>query len=230
VNENITLPETLTVPDSYYDSLINKFMREGGTYLLPLAYIEEYGTWSLIGDCDVLFEVDDNGLINSHSRYEDFNKFDGKTVDDVAKAITDLVTADGFAFVTGHFARALIYGYVLETVTVVSLEKHDDWSSEYIYTLYSPERGEITVLAQIYEDDLYLEIGGEYLMFLVPIPTTEPMAGLDFEIWEYYSAKIDENNRIVIADTANNAFDGLNGKTTQEVYEIANKIKTWYTT
>ncbi|MHB8061793.1 MAG: hypothetical protein ACYDG2_04030 [Ruminiclostridium sp.] len=53
-------------------------IREGGVYVLPLVTFEGQETWEVYGDLDVLFEVDDKGLIHSHSSYSELNKYDNK--------------------------------------------------------------------------------------------------------------------------------------------------------
>lgn len=49
--------------------------REGGVYVLPLANEEE--GWRIEYDLFVLFEIDENGNIDSHSNYEQFRKYNG---------------------------------------------------------------------------------------------------------------------------------------------------------
>ena len=56
-------------------------LRAGGVYALPLVKNGNSDEWTLYGDLDVLFEVDDKGLINSHSHYEQFTKYDGQKLE-----------------------------------------------------------------------------------------------------------------------------------------------------
>jgi hypothetical protein len=57
----------------------NNLLREGGVYLLPLKFDEFWGAYNVVGDLDVLFEVDDGGKIISHSRFPEFSKYDDKS-------------------------------------------------------------------------------------------------------------------------------------------------------
>jgi hypothetical protein len=59
-------------------------LRVGGVYVLPLVWYDffENGEIAIIyGDLDVLFEVDDKGLIQSHSPHEQLNKYDGQRLE-----------------------------------------------------------------------------------------------------------------------------------------------------
>ncbi|GHV42490.1 hypothetical protein FACS189490_11580 [Clostridia bacterium] len=56
----------------------NNLLRVGGVYLLPLKFNQYWGAYEVIGDLDVLFELDDEGKIVSHSRFPEFSKYDGK--------------------------------------------------------------------------------------------------------------------------------------------------------
>lgn len=53
----------------------NNYLKVEGVYLLLIFYyLDEY--W-VLGDLDVLFEIDDQGKIFSHSSYPEFTKYDG---------------------------------------------------------------------------------------------------------------------------------------------------------
>ena len=69
---------------------LTNILREGGVYLLPIARgSDEY---YVVGDLIVLFEIDDKGLIYSHSHFEDFKQYDDKpytVVTDEIKQMTE---------------------------------------------------------------------------------------------------------------------------------------------
>jgi len=54
----------------------SNLLREGGVYIVVLTEQSD-GCW-IIGDMDVLFEIDENALIFSHSNNSEFNCFDGQ--------------------------------------------------------------------------------------------------------------------------------------------------------
>ena len=56
----------------------NNLLRLGGVYLLPVKFDPYLGAYEVVGDLDVLFELDDKGLIISHSQFSELNKYDGK--------------------------------------------------------------------------------------------------------------------------------------------------------
>lgn len=63
-------------------------LRIGGAYVLPLFNWQNENFWTICDDLDSLFEVDDKGLIQSHSRHGQLNKYDGQPLaalwDDIA--------------------------------------------------------------------------------------------------------------------------------------------------
>jgi hypothetical protein len=58
----------------------NNLLRTGGIYVLPLRFQPGYSAYEVIGDLDVLFELDDTGKMYSHSSYPELNKYDGYTL------------------------------------------------------------------------------------------------------------------------------------------------------
>jgi len=77
-----------------------EMMREGGVFLLPLWYYEGTGdSWRMEGWFnwtyrDVLFEVDDNGLVWSRSNKNGFNRFDGRHTSVLTNAILGIINGD----------------------------------------------------------------------------------------------------------------------------------------
>jgi hypothetical protein len=65
----------------------NNLLRVGGVYLLPLKFNPYVGAFNVVGDLDVLFELNDEGKIVSHSKWEGLSQYDGKSfsalIDDV---------------------------------------------------------------------------------------------------------------------------------------------------
>jgi hypothetical protein len=204
--------------DSNYNSI---FLREGGVYLLPLDWFLWEGDdwWNVIGDQDVLFEVDENGFIWSHSPFTEFNQFDGKEANVVAEAIAHLIANENFAMAKSSFGQTLRWDYDLTEVMVISVEPVTSiWRSDplFRYTLHSTS-GEFTAIS--WEDD-YFEVGERYLVFLVPTEETED----GIEIWSFYSTKINDDGKI----RGDSVFSELVGYTVNQVIELAERIITWY--
>ncbi|MDR1541735.1 MAG: hypothetical protein LBU32_27870 [Clostridiales bacterium] len=57
----------------------NNLLRAGGAYLLPLKFNQYWGAYEVVGDLDVLFELTSESKIVTHSRFSEFNKYDGKS-------------------------------------------------------------------------------------------------------------------------------------------------------
>ena len=75
------LPATVKIRQYLYGGCTNddetNLLRVGGAYILPLTNWQNEGIWTVYADLECLFEIDDNGLIQSHSTFEQFNKYDG---------------------------------------------------------------------------------------------------------------------------------------------------------
>lgn len=65
----------------------NNLLRVGGVYLLPIKFNSYMGAYEVVGDIDVLFEIDDEGKIVSHSRFPELNKYDGKAFSELLDAV-----------------------------------------------------------------------------------------------------------------------------------------------
>ncbi|MDR1328119.1 MAG: hypothetical protein LBK23_00770 [Oscillospiraceae bacterium] len=68
----------------------NNLLRAGGVYLLPVKLDPYLGAYRVVGDLDVLFELDDAGKIVSHSRYPELNKYDGEAFSALLDAVRAL--------------------------------------------------------------------------------------------------------------------------------------------
>jgi len=201
-----------------YDSI---FLRKGGVYLLPLDNFDWEGTdwWYIIGNQDVLFEVDNHGIIWSHSPFRGFNQFDGKDVNEVVKAITGLLTNENFDVAMSMFGKTLRWDYDLADVTILSVEPaSSQWRSDpmFRYTLKSPQ-GEFTAISW---EEGHFEIGENYLVLLVP--TEETADGI--EIWSFYATRIDNDGKI----RGDSIFTEFKDYTVEQMMEILERVKSWY--
>jgi hypothetical protein len=70
-----------------------------------------------MGDMDVLFEVGEDGLLWSHSRYEGFNRFDNRHPSVLEQAIHDLTGDADYAVAVSQFGGTAQWGYELVEVT-----------------------------------------------------------------------------------------------------------------
>ena len=77
----------------------NNLLRVGGIYLLPVRFNTSWGAYEIVGDMDVLFELNDEGKIVSHSRFADLNQYDGKPITELLNAVRALYPAPDSEFV-----------------------------------------------------------------------------------------------------------------------------------
>jgi hypothetical protein len=68
-------------------------LRVGGVYLLPVKFNPYWGAYEVVGDLDVLFELDDEGKIISHSRFPELNQYDGKPFSELLNAVRAIYPA-----------------------------------------------------------------------------------------------------------------------------------------
>jgi len=92
-------------------------LRPGGVYILPLVEFE--GEYYLMGDMDVLFEVDEQGNLYSHSDFENFAAYDGKPWDALMEDVQAIVRDDPMVVTYSRFARVLREGVPLAEITIL---------------------------------------------------------------------------------------------------------------
>lgn len=142
------VPETMTLVQSsgaiMCCSPYGEMMREGGIFLLPLWYNDGsmqgwpdgWFNWTYR---DVLYEVDNNGLVWSRSNHSAFNRFDGRHTSVLTGAILGIVNGDENL---GRDIAHSPFGYaaddsVLAIITAVSSESKllfsnpDMWINHY---------------------------------------------------------------------------------------------------
>lgn len=68
----------------------SNLLRKGGVYLLPVKFNPGWRAYTVAGDLDVLFELNDEGKIVSHSQWEGFNKYDGKPLSELIDDVRTL--------------------------------------------------------------------------------------------------------------------------------------------
>ncbi|MDR2615212.1 MAG: hypothetical protein LBC28_01395 [Oscillospiraceae bacterium] len=71
----------------------NNLLRAGGVYLLPISFHSYWGAFEIVGDLDVLFELDDEGKIVSHSRWPEYSGYDGKPFSELLNDVRALYPA-----------------------------------------------------------------------------------------------------------------------------------------
>ena len=92
-------------------------LRKGGVYLLPLKQSD--GKWYVMGDMDVLFEIDDNGKVWSHSDFEDFNRYNGKSIESLINELQNMFSDDDFMLANSPFSGVL-RGWTLADIKITS--------------------------------------------------------------------------------------------------------------
>jgi hypothetical protein len=248
--QNESVPQTISLVQSVHrgnegfcDFGVTNLLRKGGVYLLPIKRSEWFtGTWEVNGDTEVLYEVDDNGKIWSHSPNQHFNQYDGQNSDVVANYIIDFTSDENFTIAVSKFGWAAS-NITLAEVTVTSVsETVSAWGDPYYnYVLdaevlsagknYVPQNGIIPAVSMFFSPPLVQ--GERYLLFLEKYGEYEPAPSVDIS----HAAKINSNGTLTpYADIVNKSsreqfmsvFSGLEDCTVAELTELAEKAKSWH--
>jgi hypothetical protein len=150
-------------------------LRPGGVYLLPLRYYED--EYYLMGDLDVLFEVDEQGNIYSHSDFEDFAAYDGKPWETLMEDMRAIVRDDPLLPAYPQLYRMLHSSMSLVEITVTGSETAAKDENGYPLTnrqaqkertLFQGGQGELpgqfTLTAR--EENIATQPGERYLLFI----------------------------------------------------------------
>ena len=219
-------------------------LREGGVYLLPLAYWAEEDSWHVYGDWDVLFELDDRGRVWSHSSFEGFSRFDGQDASVLAEAVTLLTADENFPAAATLFGLIVRNWGVLAEVTVLSVTPGaDEWgypqfhyalSADVVHSIsaewrpWQPEAGDefrAVSYASSY-DDFHLEPGGRYLALLDPSED-----GPYIERQRIAAINADGTITAFPGDASSpNAFEPFDGLTPEQIGAEAERAQTWHET
>ena len=231
------LPEIISVTQSKYggccDGEDTNLLRDGGVYLLPVIYDDVRETWIVSGDLDVLFEIDDQGRIWSHSQHEGFNQFDGQDANVVADIVTAMTTDENLPAVITSFGYIANNWGVLAEVTVLETEQ-DSERLEWVQNLYVMSVDSVLSIAP---NDWYtwrpknndeiravsyceLEPGARYLILF------DPSDGGPY-IDEMKVARANADGTIsAISDES--IFTGFNGYTVGQMKEEAERAIAWH--
>jgi len=139
------------------------FLREGGVYLLPLW--KQGSKWHTV-DRDVLFEIDDEGLIFSHTWLPGFNKYDGRPASQLAQAISSITEDEDFELAASRFADFVseIWNVILD-VTVLPETSGQDVVAAIENILVRPDKTQVDKLLEFYaqNDEYYEERNYNYI-------------------------------------------------------------------
>ena len=200
-------------------------LRPGGVYLLPL--VEYEGAYYLMGDLDVLFEVDEQGKIYSHSSFEDFAGYDGRPWDDLMEDVHAIVRDNPLLPEYSMLYRMLRSSMSLAEITVTGPESAA--KDEYGYPLTRRQarldrmlfQGSQGALAGQFalttrEENIATQPGERYLLFV------DQYEG-QFIMELRRAAKINADGTIAPLTVEQNAFSELAGMNVEQVLVLLEK-------
>ncbi len=208
-------------------------LRQGGAYLLPLAEYE--GDYWLMGDFDVLFEVDNQGMLYSHSDMEAFKAYDGKAYTLLLGDVRMYIQNNPLLQTAPRFARVLREGTPLIEVTVtgeavsVPPKAPESFEVEQFSRQLKVERvlrqgkdksvDTATIDLVFYKEEAdLLQQGGRYLMFVSWVDLGDGNPYYQMELNRIAAVAADGTITPVVQD--GNAFHNLTGKTVDQVQEL----------
>ncbi len=220
-------PEVINLQQSLYGGCTGEeetnLLREGGVYLLPLNKYN--GSYYLMSDLDVLFEIDNEGLIWSHSTYEDFNRFDGKDYQTVVDEIINITQDDTVMLAASRFGMTL-NGFQLAEVTILSDASEEENEYGYAEMVYnakiestlSGEKLSNEIAIRSYADEkLMLTKGGRYLLFIDNYNN-------DHFINTNMMARVNEDGKIQNLGDDRGPFEGYDGYTIADMQGLTDKV------
>jgi hypothetical protein len=124
-------------------------VREGGAYFLPLAF--DGTRWTIWCDLDVLFEIDNENLVHSHSRFTEFQKYDGQPLDILWKDASYIFL---HPILASYFADYIVNGYTLDIsgsqIALVAPDGHWDEADKDYFSAQIDESGKIYLPTENY--------------------------------------------------------------------------------
>ncbi len=221
------VPETMSLNQYLYggctgDEATN-LLRKDGVYLLPLTKYQE--AYYLVGDLDLLFEIDEEGRIWSHSDHADFNRFDGEGYQSVTEEIIRITQDEDRMLAASEFGMVMRGRQLLE-VTVLSEgreEENEFGYAEIAYTAHVERAlsggeldGELS-LRSYADEELPLSVGNRYLVFVD-----------HYDEKHYISlnmmARVGEDGRIQKPEGERNPFAEYEGYTGEEIAALAARV------
>ena len=218
-------------------------LRVGGVYMLPLWHWEEDDIWAIGGDLDVLFEVDDQGRVWSHSMFDEFRRFDGKEATALTESVSALTSDANFPAAVTAFGRITnSWGRLVEVTVLSSEQGANEYGYDQIeyrmrvddvlsvasnpsYTWQTATGDEIIAIS--HGDAGYLDIGMRYLLCLDPSEggpyieaTRAASIGSDGTISAIPLQEQDSWQKSI--------FSEYNGYTPAQMQEEARRAKTWH--
>lgn len=221
------IPEAVNLTQYLYggctgDEATN-LLRKNGVYLLPLGKYD--GKYYVNGDLDVLFEIDEEGKIWSHSDYSNFNGYDGEDYQAVTKEILRISQDDALMLAASNFGMAL-RGWQLLEVTIISDPTEQkaeygstitDYSARVESTLSGAEpETEIIVLTNAAEE-VPFNNGDRYLLFV------DNYNGKHY-INSNMLAEVEADGTIKDLGREGSTFAEYNGYTVDRISELAFKV------
>ena len=204
-------------------------LRPGGVYLLPL--VRHEGEYYLMGDLDVLFEIDEQGNIYSHSSFADFAAYDGRPWDDLMEAVQAIVRENPLLPEYSRFAKVLREGVPLAEITVLDAgTKGDAGGSPYLSQRARAERvlrqgtgksyrvqlSEGPFTLNTFGHETQAQPGERYLVFIYGNEH-------EYSFEQNRAARISADGTIAPLTEDWNAFSELAGMTVEQVLELLEK-------
>lgn len=230
-----SLPKELEIVQSLNSgfSLDDKtiLLRKNGVYLLPLIKDEKEEKWHICFDLDVLFEVDNEGKIWSHSQSEKLCYYDGKEAGELADEISSMTSNENFLSAITDFGQTIRDTYdtgVLASVKVSNVaktgSKDDTEQYQYTFSEFDPvlETDKQNIGACSYAGlDVVMKTGLKYLALL-------HYSDGDPSVVRYQTARIQDNGTISPAnDEEYNIFIPYYGYTVEQIKQEAEKAILW---
>lgn len=229
------IPENIVIEQSLNGGCMGdektNMVRKGGVYLLPLKKDGANEKWHVIFDLDVLFEVDNEGRIWSHSPFEKFRLYDGKDTEVLSEDMAAMTSDANFSSAITPLGQMVVnWGErgTLAEVTIAAVESAENIGgfSCYQYTFgefrpLSPTNNPNVGAISYTDSNPMLKVGSRYLIML-DYSENGPY------IEKNNAARINEDRTISpVSSDSRHAFVSLDGYTVEQITESIEQAVAW---
>ncbi len=205
---------------------VPQLLRTGGVYLLPFGKNNE--GYYLMGDYDVLFEIDDQGVIASHATSPEFTAFNGQPYTTLTDAFAAITQDKAMMLSVSPLGMAMRSGFKLVEATVTSdtVDTVDQYGTPIksntiaIVKDYSDLGLSGSIDVTYFADDaLTLQNGAGYLLLL------EDYEG-QYSVYSMRAAEVLADGTVRSFDVDSNAFTPYNGQSADQVRADATTLSS----
>jgi hypothetical protein len=221
ISQNIKIVQHTHLNPMLADNIY--LMRVGGIYIIPLGTSSFSLTEKIYynsGIYDVLFEIDNHGLIYSHSHINDFNRFDGRPYTVLLNELLRMSQDEATMLYVSRFGRAMRSSTLIEVVITEEGRERTNWKSYRVQVIQNLSIHDVPENINVQFDKrqhLPVEVGERYLLFV-------ELYQEEFSYTSGNGARVLADGTIESFSVSNNVFADYDGYTTAQIKRMADLV------